>query len=195
VIPEVPYERTLADFPQTSDALIDSELISVFEDVWADRYRKASSHETNILQFQDSGFTFLYDQTSAGDSDVEDRLVVGYGFSVHQDEKRDANRIQGLLGGGLEIPGKGTFDKGHVLAHGMGGGTSVNLFPQRTELNRGWSEEGKLYRKMETYAAEHSGTFVFSRLWYSDRSWVPTALEYGILRPDRTFWVEQFSNL
>lgn len=194
MISAIPYDKILTDFPQTANSLIDSELISILEDVWLDRYRKASNHETNVLQFQDSGFTFLYDQTSARNSGVEDRLVVGYGFSVHQDEKRDASRIQGLLGGGLEISGKGTFDKGHVLAHSMGGGTSVNLFPQRPELNRGRSEAGKVYRRMERFAAEHPNTFVFSRLWYSDDSWVPSALEYGVLLPERRFWVEQFEN-
>jgi hypothetical protein len=194
MISAIPYDKILVDFPPTANSLIDSKLISILEDVWLDRYRKASSHETNVLQFQDSGFIFLYDQTSSGNSGVEDRLVVGYGFSVHQDEKRDASRIRGLLGGGLEIPGKGTFDKGHVLAHSMGGGTSVNLFPQRPELNQPRSEKGKLYCRMERFAARNPNTFVFSRLWYSDDSWVPSAMEYGVLLPERRFWVEQFKN-
>jgi len=70
----------------------------------------------------------------------------------------------------------------------------VNLFPQRLELNRGRSPEGKKYRSMERYAAAHPGTFVFSRFWYTDPSWVPVSLEYGLLRPDGTFWVERFTN-
>jgi len=70
----------------------------------------------------------------------------------------------------------------------------VNLFPQRPELNRGLSAAGKQYRQMETYAAKHPGTFVFSRLLYADATWVPVSLEYGILLPEAKLWVEQFAN-
>ena len=191
---QIPYTAILADFPKTQSSPLSIELISTLEDVWLNRYRKMSSHEPNVLQFQDHEFTFLYDQTSAGDSKVEDRLVVGYGYSMIQPQKRDAHRIQGLLGGRIEIPGKGVFDKGHVLAHSMGGGTDVNLYPQKPELNRGISDAGKIYRSMENYAAQNPGTFVFSRLLYSDASWLPYALEYGVLRPEYAFWVEQFQN-
>jgi hypothetical protein len=191
---QIPYEKILADFPKTHSASLSTELISTLENVWLNRYCKMSPHKPNVLQFQDHGYTFLYDQTSAGDSNVDDRLVVGYGYSMVQPKKRDAHRIQGLLGGKIEIPGKGVFDKGHVLAHSMGGGTDVNLFPQQPELNRGRSDAGKIYRSMEKYAAQHPNTFVFSRLLYSDASWLPFALEYGVLRPEYTFWIEHFSN-
>ena len=187
------YDDLLASNPGSRGKLSD-ELIAELEDAWLKAYRQASSHKLNVLQFEDSGFTFLYDQTSAVTSDVEDRLVVGYGYSVRQSEDRDNSRIAGLLGGGIDIPEKGTFDKGHVLAHSMGGGMDVNLFPQRPELNRGISADGKVYRKMETYVAKHPGTFVFSRLIYTDASWVPSSVEYGILLPKGKFWINQFKN-
>ena len=38
-------------------------------------------------------------------------------------------------------------DKGHLLSHASGGELDINLFPHRRELNRGWSEEGKLFRE------------------------------------------------
>jgi len=170
------------------------ELLSALEDAWLSSYWDASSHESNVLKFEDAGFHFLFDQTSATGSATDDRLVVGYGISFSPSEGRDASRMRGFLGGRLEIAGKGVFDKGHVLAHGMGGGLDANLFPQRAELNRGRSAAGKIYRRMDRYAAAHPGTFAFSRLWYSDASWVPTALEYGILMPNGQFWVEQFAN-
>jgi hypothetical protein len=47
---------------------------------------------------------------------------------------------------------------------------------------------------MERYAATHPGTFAFSRLIYADHTWVPAALEYGVLLPDATLWVERFPN-
>lgn len=152
------------------------------------------SHEPNVLQFLDQGFTFLFDQASASGTDAEDRLVVGYGSSTMQRKRRDASRIQGFLGGGIEIPGKGTYDKGHVLAHAQGGGLDVNLVPQRPDLNRGRSAAGKAYRRMEAYAANRPGTFVFSRLIYGDETWVPTSLEYGVLLAEGKLWVELFPN-
>ena len=36
-----------------------------------------------------------------------------------------------------------SYDKGHFVGHGAGGGGDWNLFPQLRSLNRGWSEEGK----------------------------------------------------
>src|SRR5688500_5251347 len=171
-----------------------SELLGALEDAWLSAYWDASIHDSNVLKFEDAGFHFLFDQTSATGSATEDRLVVGYGISSAPRTARDASRMRGFLGGRLEIAGKGVFDKGHVLAHEVGGGLDANLFPQRTELNRGRSARGKIYRRMERYVATHPGTFAFSRLWYSDSSWVPSALEYGILMPDGQFWVEQFAN-
>ena len=44
------------------------------------------------------------------------------------------------------------YDKGHFVCHSAGGGGDWNLFPQ-LPLNRGWSEEGRLYRKMEAFVA------------------------------------------
>jgi hypothetical protein len=57
-------------------------------------------------------------------------------------------------------------------------GLDVNLFPQRREVNRGWSDEGKLFRKMERYAAEHPGTFCFARPICRDLSRRPIIPKY-----------------
>ena len=66
---------------------------------------------------------------------------------------------------------------------------------QLRSLNRGWSEEGKLYRKMEAYVAAHEGTMFFHRPIYLDGSLCPTMLEYGILLPDRKVWWATFTNV
>jgi|GEM_PF-2105796 len=41
---------------------------------------------------------------------------------------------------------------------------------QLRSLNRGWTDEGKLYRKMEAYVAAHEGTMFFARPIYLDGS-------------------------
>lgn len=171
--------------PQTIEDLVDA---------WLTTYAEQSPHTPNVLEFTDHGFQFLFDLTSEFGEPVADRLVAAYGYSHPQPRQRDAVRIRGFLGGGIDIPGKGRFDKGHALAHAMGGGLDANLFPQRPDLNRGRSEAGKLYRRMERYATDHPGCFVYTRLLYADTSWVPVALEYGVEQDDGRLWVERFDN-
>ena len=66
-------------------------------------------------------------------------------------------------------------------------------FPQRRELNRGWSDEGKRFRAMERYVAGHPGAFFYHRPLY-DETWIPDRLEYGVLVDDREWWVDSFTN-
>jgi hypothetical protein len=54
-------------------------------------------------------------------------------------------------------------DRGHFLGHASGGQLDVNLFPRSRTLNRGWSEQGKIYRRMERFVAANLGTFFYHR--------------------------------
>ena len=80
------------------------------------------------------------------------------------------------------------------MAHSAGGRLDINLFHQDARLNRGWSPEGRRYRAMEKYCAEHEGTFFFSRPIYADTTARPSEIEFGVLRSDLTFWIELFEN-
>lgn len=167
--------------------------------LWLDEYYAMCRHSPNVLQFAVEGFEHLFDFTSdptAGEaaSVAEDRLVAVFGRSRPQAEPRDASRMRGFLGGGLRGVEGAPLDKGHFIGHSLGGGTDVNLFPQRPELNRGWSDPGRVFRRMERYASTHAGTFVFARPLYRDASWQPAELEYGLLMPERILWVERFGN-
>lgn len=189
----VPYRTFLKQ--ATSQGRVNlTSLVAMLETVWISEYYRMCRHAPQVLQFRDGPFEFLFDHASMTSSKAEDRLVVAYGRSAGPLGARDASRMKGFLGGGIEIPGKGTFDKGHAMAHASGGGLDVNLFPQRRELNRGWSADGKVYREMERYCAEHPGTFAFSRLIYTDLTWVPAKVEYGVLEDDSRLWVEEFLN-
>ena len=77
-----------------------------------------------------------------------------------------------------------TFDKGHFIAFSIGGevsGGETNIFPHNRALNRGRSDEGKVYRRMETFAANHPGTLFFHRPIYERETDTPNWLEVGIL--------------
>jgi hypothetical protein len=176
-------------------------LADVLPELWCDAYRQMTPTPTHILQFADHGFEYLFDFSSelvsAGtvpeEKAVEDRVVAVFGRSNPGPEKRDASRMRGFLGASAEVFGE-NVDKGHFMGHALGGGLDVNLFPQRREINRGWSKRGKVFRAMECYCAEHPGTFCFSRPLYDDRSWWPCTIEYGLLTEEGTWWVERFEN-
>jgi len=182
--------------PENLEGLV-KHLTETLPDLWIDEYYNMVQHQPHILEVPDRGFNFLFDPTLANyDKDdparPDDRVIAAYGLSKHTELKRDASRIRGFgIIGGLA---RGRMDKGHLMAHSMGGSLDINIFPQRPDVNRGRSAQGRIYRKMERYAADHPGTFVFSRPIYGDNSWVPHALEYGILLPEPRFWVERFPN-
>ncbi|MEN9985571.1 MAG: hypothetical protein RI925_1073 [Pseudomonadota bacterium] len=130
---------------------------------------------------------------------VAERVVLAYAISKPSLTRRDASRIRGFPNVNASVKrvmGENAFlaDKGHFVGHASGGPLDINLFPQRRELNRGWSEEGKRYRAMERYVAENTGTFFYSLPIYDDDSWVPAKLEFAILKPDNTWWIDRFSN-
>lgn len=156
---------------------------------WHERYRRMCSGETNVLAMTVGGFDYLFDYCiDIGVTDREDRVVVAFGVSRAAEKPRAASRMKGFP----SDADRG--DRGHLIAHGSGGGVDVNLVHQDARLNRGWSPEGKRYREMERYTAAHPGTFFFTRPIYDDATARPAEFEVGILRPDRTMWVELFEN-
>ena len=174
---------------------------------WCEVYDDMVGGRSKIGQFNDGSFEVLFDHGSEAEAvlpeeRVDDRVVAVFGCSKQVNRKRDASRMRGFLrGANLNRPSLIDtvdtvipMDRGHFLAHTLGGSTDVNLFPQRRDVNRGWSARGKIYRRMERYCAEHPGTFCFSRPIYRDRSWVPFEIEYGLLRGPRDLWVERFEN-
>jgi hypothetical protein len=161
---------------------------------WCERYDAITPHQTEILQFTVDGFEFLFDlSTGTENNPSEERVVAAFGKSHTPIKERDSSRMKGFLGPSAKVFGDG-FDKGHFIGHSLGGGLDVNLFPQRRDINRGWSKRGKVFRAMEKYCADNPGTFCFSRPIYNDLTWRPHLLEYGLLNADGTLWVELFEN-
>jgi hypothetical protein len=193
------YSQLYSADPTREYVVVAATLASELPGHWLDAYYAWCTHTPNVLEFEVDGFEHLFDYTSdpTASSDAaqtDDRLVAVFGYSRRPAASRDASRMRRFLGGGLASADGEAVDKGHFIGHALGGGTDVNLFPQRSELNRGWSDPGRVFRKMERTAAAQPGTFVFARPLYSDTTWHPTALEYGLLLPDLQLWIERFSN-
>ncbi|UCV01700.1 DNA/RNA non-specific endonuclease [Dechloromonas denitrificans] len=128
-----------------------------------------------------------------------ERVVLAYALSTEQLTKRDSARMRGFPNVNSSVRrvlGDKAFvaDKGHFLGHASGGILDINLFPQRRELNRGWSGEGKRFRSMERHVAEHPGTFFYHRPIYDDDTWIPSKLEYAVLRGGSSWWKDMFFN-
>lgn len=117
---------------------------------------------------------------------AEARLVgvLGASAPVPRPRGRDDRRLRGFIGPTDSEFGR-EWDKGHFMAHELGGsvsGMEANVFVQKRSLNSGWSSEGKLYRAMERYCRNHAGTFCFSRPFYGDETSKPSFVEFGVLR-------------
>jgi len=197
----IDYDYILSELSTSDIEEIIKFLWEMLPDEWCEKYRKMTPTVTNILQFNDNGFEFLFDFSSElvtkgivpVDQAVEDRVVAVFGRAQSNSRKRDADRMKGFLGPSSKVFGN-NYDKGHFIAHALGGGLDVNLFPQRRDVNRGWSTRGRVFRAMERYCSENPGTFCFLRPIYCDRSWRPYLIEYGLLTKAGNLWVEKFEN-
>ncbi|HCN76681.1 MAG TPA: hypothetical protein DIT13_05745 [Verrucomicrobiales bacterium] len=201
------------DYQAASNALHDDDyaaharrLVTLLSDEFTEVYRRNTEHPVMIEEAVMEASYFLFDMREVltptemiethGYLLKESRIVGAYGFSTSARTKRPSSKgfvMSNMFGGTEETFGK-SYDKGHFICHGAGGGGDWNLFPQLRALNRGWSDEGKLYRNMEAYVAAHLGTMFFSRPIYSNGSLCPSHLEYGVLMPDRHMWCATFSN-
>lgn len=173
------YERAQLAIPAT---LID----------WEERVASWHAHycaplqATEISEINLDLSVFLFDH-------VQERVTLAYAISAESSVERDATRMRGFPA--VSRPDQGFIaDKGHFLGHASGGTLDINLFPQRRELNRGWSKEGKVFREMERYVAKHPGTFFYHRPIYDDVTWIPRMLEYGVLVDNQHWWIKSFNN-
>lgn len=100
------------------------------------------------------------------------------------------------LTGFIPVPGSWSGrrqDRGHLVAHALGGGLDLNLVPQLSALNRGRSPQGRRWRALERDAAPSLGTPLFVRPIYDDATWAPSEFEYGLVRGGG-LQVERFQN-
>lgn len=175
----------------TWDAFVRERL----EPEWVQAYQASTSWATEVLEIRQGELVFLFDaaptlRPARGSGD--DRVVAVWGCSRIPEQRRDRARLAGFLPNPLSWSGADR-DRGRFVAHAAGGGIDLNLFPQLSVLNRGRSREGRLWRRMENYAARHPGTPLFVRPVYGDSSWRPVALELGLLAGER-LWFERFAN-
>jgi hypothetical protein len=163
--------------------------------VWLDAYEVMTPWPTEVLEIAQGDLTYLFDAPSLEERsapDASDRVVAAWGRSCASGGTRDRARLGGFLPGSDRWSHAGR-DRGHLVAHALGGGLDLNLIPQARDLNRGSSLRGRRWREMERRAAARTGTPLFVRPIYGSPSWEPDELEYGLL-VDGRLSCERFAN-
>jgi hypothetical protein len=172
---------------------------------WRDEYVAFCDRQTDIVRIQHGTFEYIYDDYRSLEKKglvppsptAEARVVGVCGMSAPLAKPgRNDTRLRGWIGRTEKLVGK-RWDKGHFIGHSLGGvvdGFEANVYWQRRDLNRGWSAEGKKYRRMETFCTANPGTFCFCRPIYADDTSRPTMIEYGVLREVNDLWVACFDN-
>ncbi|SRR6266508_1270190 len=128
--------------------------------------------DCSLLQFAQSGATYLFDLASAVGVAQEGRTLAAWTVTTATVGKRDVSYQRGFP---LPPDPDGSLaDRGHLIPHLSGGEFGPNIFRQRRDLNRGWSLEGKRFRALEREAAATPGTFYFGHLLYEDATAYPT---------------------
>jgi hypothetical protein len=170
--------------------LAPADLGTALLDAVAERYEHQFP-DCSLLQFVQSGATYLFDLASAVAADQEDRTLAAWTVTPPTVAKRDVSYQRGFP---LPPDPDGTLvDRGHLIPHLSGGEFGPNIFRQRRDLNRGWSSQGKRFRALEREAATTPGTFYFGHLLYDDGTAYPTEIEIGLLRGG-TLHVDRFRN-
>jgi hypothetical protein len=183
----VDYAQLLVDLDRPLDAgAVGTALLAAL----AERYERR--HRTSeLLEFSQSGATYLFDFASAVGGSQEDRTVGAWTVTPPRVGERDVAYQRGFP---LPPGPDGTaVDRGHLIPHLSGGEFGPNIFSQDRALNRGWSEQGRRFRALEREAAATPGTLYFGHLLYDDDTAYPCELETGLLRADGLH-VERFCN-
>jgi len=167
--------------------------------LWQKAYRKMTQSPTSIHQFSQHGFELLFDRASElhargivpRERTVEDRIIVAYGRSPETAAENGCNKH--LLGAAGEQFGEKP-ERSYLRGGVLGGSFDISLYPQYRDFDHERSSDCREYRAMKKYCCDHAGTFCFTRLIYTSRSWRPATIEHGLLRTDGSFWVRSFKN-
>jgi hypothetical protein len=141
---------------------------------WCAAYR-ALGGSPDIVEVTEGTFTYLFDIAA-------ERAIAAYGVAqAMQPSPRDRSRMAGFPSSGAG------YQKGHLIAHRLGGGLDVNLFHQLGAANIG------PFRRLESEAAKNPGSFYFVRLLYATPSLPCEALPADGRSADlqRSKWIEQ----
>ncbi|MDQ3963603.1 MAG: DNA/RNA non-specific endonuclease [Actinomycetota bacterium] len=187
------YEEIARDHTR-DDAVDAAAFVEAVVAGWVREYLRATLGHREIVEVEmANGFTYLYDSTHHPPLDEADNRVLGaWGRSKPPAKPRDASRMRGYPS--PQQDSLAPVDRGHLIAHTIGGEYDMNLIPQDAALNRGIGESNRRWRELERYCAAHPGTSLLVRAIYMDNTDRPAELEYCVLGDDGALRLERFVN-
>ena len=139
--------------------------------LWCDDYA-FSNPRANIVEVETgtpgSAFTYLFDIQL-------ERAIAAFGIPSTAKHARDKSRLRGHP----LAPNQG-LNRGHLMAHSIGGELDINLAPQAGKLNQGAFK--RLEAEVLKLAQDHQQSFYFVRLVYNNSSQLPAYFEQGVIR-------------
>lgn len=161
---------------------------------WVREYRRTTRGDRDVVEIEgENGFTYIYDSTLRPPLDEADNRVIGaWGHSTPAAQPRDKSRMRGYPS--PQRQHKIQVDRGHLIAHAIGGEYDMNLIPQDADLNQGKGGGDRRWRELERYCEGHPGTPVLVRALYDDITDHPSKLEYVIILDHGVLRVERFEN-
>lgn len=146
-------------------AIAPDGLPDALTDIWLSDYTKRwPTHEIVLTRTGVPEMAYLFDVG-------RERLIAAWGISGGKSHApRNASRMAGSprTGGTL-------YDRGHAIAHTMGGGLDINLVPQLSAVNRG------AFRHLEMRAIAEPGSLYFTYWIYADGLQIPHLVEQGLV--------------
>jgi len=174
------------------DEPLQPELVgTILADAAADRYQAEHEGACALFESEQVGDTYWFDFASSAALPQEDRTVAAWAITPTDIRRRDTYYQRGFPMAPYHVS---PVDRGHLIPHLSGGEFGPNIFRQDRALNRGWSDQGKLYRALEREAARVPGALYFGHLLYADDTAYPKQIEIAVLLPGATLRVEQFDN-
>lgn len=176
------YAALLREFHETGDT---AALLDGIIDHAAKQYRRGSAGFPGLVVFNDGAADFLFDLST-------DRTVLVWGTSRHV----AANSRDKKYHDQFPRAGDG-LDKGHAWSHAQGGREGgPNYFRQVRRLNQKLSNNGKLWRAIESHLAANAGLSAFVRLIYArgNATDKPDQVEYGVMPASGQFRAVIFPN-
>jgi hypothetical protein len=177
--------RHIAESIRRRDPVPDVELM--LEDFWASRITRTPG--VSLTQFDQGEAIYVFDLADGSGAVHEPRTLGAWTFARTPDVPRDLSYQRGYPN---EVVGERATDRGHLIPFTAGGLLGPNVYIQDRALNRGWSDDGKKYRRIER-AAVAAEAFFFCALIYGDDTAYPFAVELGVVL-DQELRVSAFQN-
>jgi hypothetical protein len=156
-----------------SDIVADlpDELVPLWCDDYVETTPGAEIVEVPVAEAGGPRFRYLFDIS-------HQRNIAAWGVPGYVTHKRDAARMAGH-----PLGGDGRYHRGHLMSHGTGGGTDINLVPQLGRMNVGAFR--RLERFVRQLAQQHRTCLYFVRTIYGDATQMPRRIEQCVVQPSR----------